>query len=136
MIESSPAICKKRLNEPNLVAIFIGIMLGLIVGTIPFTIPGVTLPVKLGIAGGPIIVGILMGAFGPRLHIITYTTQSANLMLRGFGISMYLACLGIDAGAHFFETVSRIDRLLWVGIGSLFTFAPVFSMGFYAPYFM
>ncbi len=122
----------KRLNEPNLVAIFIGIMLGLIVGTIPFTIPGVTLPVKLGIAGGPIIVGILMGAFGPRLHIITYTTQSANLMLRGFGISMYLACLGIDAGAHFFETVFRTEGLIWVGIGFILTVAPVILMGFYA----
>ena len=81
------------LKEPNLVAVFVGIVLGLIVGSIPFVIPGVSFPVKLGIAGGPIIMGILMGAFGPRLHMITYTTRSANLMLRALGLSMYLACL-------------------------------------------
>ena len=81
---------------------FIGIVLGVGLGAIPFSVPGVNFPVKLGIAGGPIIVGILMGAFGPRLHMITYTTRSANLMLRGLGLSLYLACLGIDAGAHFF----------------------------------
>lgn len=122
----------KRLNEPNLVAIFIGIVLGLIVGTIPFKIPGISLPVKLGLAGGPIVMGILMGAFGPRLRIVTYTTQSANLMLRGFGISMYLACLGIDAGAHFFETVFRTEGLIWVGIGFILTVAPVMLVGIYA----
>ena len=86
------------LKEPNLIAVFVGIVLGLAVGAIPFSIPGVSFPVRLGIAGGPIIVGILMGAFGPRLHMITYTTRSANLMLRGLGLSIYLACLGLDAG--------------------------------------
>lgn len=95
------------LKEPNLIAVFVGIVLGLAVGAIPFSIPGVSFPVRLGIAGGPIIVGILMGAFGPRLHMITYTTRSANLMLRGLGLSIYLACLGLDAGVHFFETVFR-----------------------------
>ncbi|MEG1615896.1 MAG: putative transporter [Bacteroidales bacterium] len=122
----------KRLNEPNLVAIFIGIVMGLVVGAIPFSIPGISLPVKLGIAGGPIIVGILMGAFGPRFHIVTYTTQSANLMLRGFGISMYLACLGLDAGAHFFQTVFRAEGLIWIGIGFVLTVAPVLLVGIYA----
>lgn len=113
------------LKEPNLVAVFIGIVFGLGVGSIPFAIPGISFPVKLGIAGGPIIVGILMGAFGPRLHMITYTTRSANLMLRGLGLSMYLACLGIDAGAHFFETVFRPEGLLWVLLGFAITFIPV-----------
>lgn len=113
------------LKEPNLIAVFIGVVLGLAVGSIPFTIPGVSFPVKLGLAGGPIIVGILMGAFGPRLHMVTYTTRSANLMLRGLGLSMYLACLGLDAGVHFFETVFRPEGLLWVGIGFAITFIPV-----------
>lgn len=122
----------KRLNEPNLVAIFIGITFGLILGSIPFSIPGISLPVKLGLAGGPIVMGILMGAFGPRLHIVTYTTQSANLMLRGIGISMYLACLGLDAGAHFFETVFRTEGLIWVMIGFVLTVFPVVVVGLYA----
>lgn len=122
----------KRLNEPNLVAIFIGITLGLILGSIPFSVPGISLPVKLGLAGGPIVIGILMGAFGPRFHIVTYTTQSANLMLRGFGISMYLACLGLDAGAHFFETVFRTEGLIWIMIGFALTVLPVLLVGIYA----
>lgn len=113
------------LKEPNLIAVFIGIMLGLALGAIPFAIPGVSFPVKLGIAGGPIIVGILMGAFGPRLHMITYTTRSANLMLRGLGLSLYLACLGLDAGVHFFETVFRPEGILWVLLGFAITFVPV-----------
>jgi AspT/YidE/YbjL antiporter-like protein len=122
----------RSLHEPNLVAIFIGIVLGLILGSIPISIPGVSLPVKLGLAGGPIVVGILMGAFGPRLHIITYTTKSANLMLRGVGISLYLACLGLDAGTHFFETVFRTQGLVWLGIGFTLTVLPVLLMGVYA----
>lgn len=113
------------LKEPNLITVFVGIVLGLAVGAIPFTIPGVSFPVKLGIAGGPIIVGILMGAFGPRLHMITYTTRSANLMLRGLGLSIYLACLGLDAGVHFFETVFRPEGVLWVALGFAITFIPV-----------
>ena len=89
----------KSLKEPNLVAVFIGIVLGLMVGAIPISLPGISAPIKLGLAGGPIIVGILIGTFGPRLHMITYTTRSANLMLRSLGLSLYLACLGLDAGA-------------------------------------
>ena len=118
------------LKEPNLVAVFVGIVLGLIVGSIPFVIPGVSFPVKLGIAGGPIIMGILMGAFGPRLHMITYTTRSANLMLRALGLSMYLACLGLDAGVHFFETVFRAEGLLWLGLGFAITIVPVLIVAF------
>lgn len=113
------------LKEPNLVAVFIGMVVGLIVGSVPFSIPGISFPVRLGLAGGPIIVGILMGAFGPRVHMITYTTRSANLMLRALGLSMYLACLGLDAGAHFFETVFRPEGLLWIGLGFAITFFPV-----------
>lgn len=113
------------LKEPNLVAVFIGMVIGLIVGSIPLAIPGVSLPVKLGLAGGPIVIGILMGAFGPRFHMITYTTRSANLMLRGLGLSMYLACLGLDAGAHFFETVFRPEGALWILLGFAITFLPV-----------
>ncbi len=122
----------KSLNEPNLVSVFIGLILGLTLGSIPVSIPGISIPVKLGLAGGPIIVGILIGTFGPRLHMITYTTQSANLMLRALGLSMYLACLGLDAGTHFFETVMRPEGLLWLGTGFLLTFVPVVLVGWFA----
>jgi len=122
----------KSLKEPNLVAVFIGIILGLALGAVPLTIPGISAPVKLGLAGGPIIVGILIGTFGPRLHMVTYTTLSANLMLRGLGLSMYLACLGLDAGAHFFETVVRPEGALWIGLGFAITFIPVVITGLIA----
>ena len=91
-----------------------------------------SVPVKMGIAGGPIIVGILIGAFGPRFHLITYTTRSASLMLRKLGLSLYLACLGLDSGAHFFETIIRPEGLLWVGVGGLLTVIPVLIVGFAA----
>ena len=93
--------------------------------SIPLTIPGISFPVKLGLAGGPIVMGILVGAFGPRIHMVTYTTISANLMLRALGLSMYLACLGLDAGTHFFETVFRPEGALWVGLGFAITVVPV-----------
>lgn len=119
----------KSLKEPNLVAVFIGIILGLVLGSIPISFPGISQPVKLGLAGGPIVVGILIGTFGPRLHMVTYTTRSANLMLRALGLSLYLACLGLDAGAHFFETVFRPEGLLWIGVGFVLTLVPVLIMG-------
>lgn len=122
----------KTLNEPNLASTFIGIILGLIIGSIPIMIPGINTPIKLGLAGGPIIVGILIGAFGPRLHMITYTTQSANLMLRGLGLSLYLACLGLDAGAHFFDTVMRPEGLLWIATGFVITIVPTILVGLLA----
>ena len=122
----------KSLNEPNLVSVFIGMILGLMVGCIPLAIPGISIPVKLGLAGGPIIVGILIGTFGPRLHMITYTTQSANMMLRAIGLNLYLACLGLDAGAHFFETVVRPEGILWLILGLLITFIPVVLIGLFA----
>ncbi len=116
---------EKRLNKPNLIAIFLGIALGLLIGAIPLPIPGVSLPIKLGIAAGPIIVGILMGAFGSRFHISTYTTQSANLLMQQFGLTIYLACLGVGAGEHFFETVFQREGLIWIGFGFLLTVVPV-----------
>lgn len=122
----------KSLKEPNLVAVFVGIILGLALGAIPFTIPGISAPVKLGLAGGPIVIGILIGTFGPRMHMVTYTTRSANLMLRALGLSMYLACLGLDAGAHFFDTVVRPEGLLWIGLGAGLTLIPTVIMGFIA----
>ncbi len=122
----------KTLKDPNMASIFIGIVLGLIIGAIPISIPGISSPVKLGLAGGPIIIGILIGAYGPRLHLVTYTTRSANLMLRGIGLSLYLACLGLDAGAHFFETVMRPEGALWIGIGFAITFIPVIIMAIVA----
>jgi AspT/YidE/YbjL antiporter-like protein len=125
----------QRLTSPNLFAIFLGIFLGVLLGCLPVHLPGMSVPIKLGIAGGPIIVGILMGAFGPRFHVTTYTTQSANLMMRQFGIVIYLAGLGIASGAHFFETVFRAEGLLWIGIGGLLTMIPVLIVGFLASAF-
>lgn len=120
------------LKDPNLAAIFIGIVLGLLLGAIPIAIPGISTPVKLGLAGGPIVVGILMGRFGPQFHLVTYTTRSANLMLRGIGLSLYLACLGLDAGAHFLDTIMRADGLLWIGVGFVITIVPVMIMALVA----
>ena len=122
----------KSLKEPNLVAVFVGIILGLALGAVPFSIPGISTPVRLGLSGGPIIVGILIATFGPRLHMITYTTRSANLMLRALGLSLYLACLGLDAGAHFFDTVFRPEGLLWIGLGFGLTLVPTVLVGFFA----
>lgn len=121
----------QSLNEPNLATIFIGIVLGLILGAIPLDF-GMGVPIRLGIAGGPIIVGILVGAFGPRFHLITYTTQSASLMLRKLGLSLYLACLGLEAGGKFFETVVRPEGLLWIGVGFVLTVVPVLIIGLIA----
>jgi len=122
----------KSLKEPNLVAVFVGIVLGLALGAIPIAIQGISVPVKLGLAGGPIIVGILIGTFGPRLHMITYTTRSANLMLRALGLALYLACLGLSAGENFFETVFRPEGVLWIAVGFGLTILPVLIIGYVA----
>ena len=122
----------KSLKEPNLVSVLIGMMIGLVIGSIPFFIPGIDTPVRLGLAGGPVIVGILIGTFGPRMHMITYTTQSANLMLRAMGLALYLACLGLDAGKHFFEIVVRPEGALWILAGFLLTVIPVAIVGLFA----
>ena len=120
------------LKDPNMAVIFIGMFLGLLLGSVPIFIPGMGTPVRLGLAGGPIVVGILMGRFGPQLHIVTFTTRSANLMLRGIGLSLYLSCLGLDAGASFFDILIAGDGLLWVGLGFVITVIPVLIMGFVA----
>ncbi|MDO4755823.1 MAG: putative transporter [Parabacteroides sp.] len=125
----------KQLNTPNLLSVFIGITLGMLLGALPITFPGMSTPIKLGIAGGPVIVGILMGAFGPRFHLTTYTTMSANLMLRQLGITIYLAGLGIQSGGNFFETVFRAEGALWIGLGFLLTIVPVLIVGFMASQF-
>lgn len=125
----------RELRNPNLFTIFIGIVLGLILGSIPIALPGMNMAVKLGIAGGPIIVGILMGAFGPRFHLSTYTTQSANLMLRQLGLTMYLAGLGLNAGADFFTTVFTAEGIKWVGISTALAIAPVLLTGYIASKF-
>ncbi|MDE5685992.1 MAG: putative transporter [Paramuribaculum sp.] len=116
------------LKDPNLAAIFIGIVLSLIVGSIPISIPGIAVPIKLGLAGGPIVVGILIGRFGPHFHLVTYTTRSANLMLRGIGLSLFLACLGLDAGAQFIDTILRGNGLTWVAAGFIITILPSLLM--------
>lgn len=117
------------LKDPNLASIFVGITLGLMLGCIPIFVPGVSLPVRLGLAGGPIIAGILMGAYGARLRLRTYTTRSANLMLRGVGLSLFLACFGLDSGDHFIETMLRPEGLLWILVGFLITVVPILVVG-------
>ena len=125
----------KQLRTPNLTSVFIGIVMGLILGSIPFAIPGMSTPVKLGIAGGPIIIGILMGAFGPRFHITTYMSQSANLMLRQLGLTIYLAGLGLSAGSGFFETVFSANGLKWVIVSLSLAIVPVLLTGLFAAKF-
>ena len=120
------------LKDPNLGAIFVGMVLGLMLGSIPFVIPGISTPIRLGLAGGPMIVGILIGRFGPSMHLVTYTTRSANLMLRGIGLSLFLACLGLESGAGFLDTILRADGLTWIGLGFLITVIPVLIMGLVA----
>ncbi len=122
----------KKLNEPPIATIFIGIVLGIIFGSIPFTFPGIPMPVKLGLAGGPLIIAILIGRFGHRFSMVTYTTQSANLMLREVGISLFLASVGIEAGKSFFDTVISSNGLMWLGFGALITFIPMITIGIFA----
>ena len=122
----------KELSNPNLFTIFVGIVLGLVLGSIPFAFPGMSMPVKLGIAGGPIITGLLMGAFGPRLHLSIYMSRSANLMLRQLGLTIYLAGLGLSAGAGFFDTVFSAEGLIWVLASFSLAVVPVLITGFAA----
>ncbi len=119
----------KRLNEPHIITIFIGIFFGILFGSIPFYIPGIPMPVKLGLAGGPLVVAILIGRFGYKLKLITYTTQSANFMLREIGISLFLATVGITSGGKFAETVFTGTGLIWVVSGFLITTLPLAIMG-------
>jgi putative transport protein len=119
----------KRLDEPNLVAIFIGVGLGIILGSIPFRFPGIPQAVKLGLAGGPLIVAILLGRFGYRYKLVTYTTQSANLMLREIGIALFLACVGLGAGESFIDTLVNKGGWSWIGYGFLITVIPLIIIG-------
>ena len=125
----------KELSNPNLFTIFVGIVLGLVLGSIPFAFPGMSMPVKLGIAGGPIITGLLMGAFGPRLHLSIYMSRSANLMLRQLGLTIYLAGLGLSAGAGFFDTVFSAEGLKWVLASFSLATVPVLLTAFAAAKF-
>ena len=125
----------KRLNEPNLITIFVGIALGIILGSIPFSFPGIPQPVKLGLAGGPLIVAILISRFGYHYKLITYTTQSANLMLREIGIAMFLACVGLSAGEGFVDTIVNDGGVAWIGYGFIITVVPLLVIGCVARYF-
>lgn len=119
----------KRLDTPNIATIFIGIIIGILFGSIPFAIPGMPVPMKLGIAGGPLIIAILIGRFGHRMKLNTYTTTSANMMLREIGLVLFLASVGVKAGAHFWDTVVQGDGLLYVLTGFFITVIPILIIG-------
>lgn len=119
----------KRLDHPNIATIFIGIIVGILFGSIPFAIPGMPVPMKLGIAGGPLIIAILIGRFGHRMKLNTYTTTSANMMLREIGLVLFLASVGIKAGANFWHTVVQGDGLLYVATGFIITIVPILIVG-------
>ena len=125
----------KRLNEPNLITIFVGIALGIVLGSIPISFPGIPQPVKLGLAGGPLVVAILISRFGYHYKLITYTTQSANLMLREIGITLFLACVGISAGDGFVDTIVNNGGFAWIGYGLIITFVPLMIIGCIGRYF-
>lgn len=122
----------KRLNEPNLVTMFIGIFLGILVGSIPLQFPGMSVPMKLGLAGGPLVVAILLSAYGPKIHLVTYTNSSANLLLREIGICLFLASVGIAAGKDFAATVFNARGAMWVFYGFLITTIPLLVIGIVA----
>ena len=122
----------RRLNEPNLIPIFIGIFLGVVLGSIPIMIPGIPQPVKLGLAGGPLVVSILISRFGPHYKLVTYTTMSANLMLREVGISLFLACVGLGAGEGFVRTIIHEGGYHWIGYGAIITILPLLIVGIFA----
>ena len=124
----------KRLNHPNLIPIFIGIALGCILGSIPFMLPGIPQPLKLGLAGGPLIISILISRFGPHYKLITYTTMSANLMVREIGISLFLACVGLGAGKGFIETIVNEGGYVWIGYGAIITIFPLLLTGLIGRY--
>ncbi len=115
----------KRLNEPNLITMFIGIFLGIIVGSIPLQFPGMSVPMKLGLAGGPLVVAILISAYGHKFHLVTYTNSAANLLLREIGICLFLASVGIAAGKDFAATVFNVRGITWVGYGFIITVVPL-----------
>ena len=119
----------RRLDAPNIATIFVGIILGLIFGSLPIAIPGMPVPLKLGLAGGPLIIAILIGRYGYKIKLVTYTSTSANMMLREIGLVLFLASVGIKAGASFFETVVEGDGLLYVMTGFFITVIPILIVG-------
>lgn len=125
----------KRLDTPNIVTIFVGIFLGILLGSLPIAFPGMPTPVKLGLAGGPLVVAILIGRFGHKMHLVTYTTMSANLMLCEIGIVLFLASVGIEAGEHFVQTVVEGSGLAYVGYGFLITTIPLLIIGMIARFY-
>jgi putative transport protein len=131
-IESLLGNSLKRLREPNLIPIFLGIFLGVLLGSVPIRFPGIPQAVKLGLAGGPLIVAILISRFGPKYGLLTYTTMSANLMLRELGITLFLCSVGIGAGDLFVETVFNTQGLIWLGIGLVITVLPPLIVGILA----
>ena len=122
----------RRLNEPNLIPIFVGIFLGVVLGSVPIMFPGIPQPVKLGLAGGPLVVSILISRFGPHYKLVTYTTMSANLMLREVGIALFLACVGLGAGEGFVHTVLYENGYHWIGYGFIITVLPLLIIGLIA----
>jgi putative transport protein len=122
----------KRLNEPNIIPIFLGILIGVIIGNIPVSIPGIVNPVKLGLAGGPLIVAILLSKYGYKLQLVSYTTPSANLMLREIGIVLFLASVGLTSGQKFIPTLISGDGFIWMGYGALITLLPILVTGFFS----
>ncbi|HPR73013.1 MAG TPA: putative transporter [Bacteroidales bacterium] len=125
----------RRLDEPNLIPIFIGILLGVLLGSIPFKIPGVIHPVKLGLAGGPLIVAILLSRYGYRLQLVSYTTPSANYMIREMGIVLFLASVGITAGEKFIPSLLTGDGFIWMAYGAVITLFPVLTVGLAGRFF-
>lgn len=119
----------KRLDRPNVGAIFLGILVGIVFGSIPFQFPGMATPLKLGLAGGPLIIAILAGCYGYKFHLVTYTTTSANLLLREIGLILFLASVGIKAGSNFWSTVVEGDGITYVWVGFLITVIPLLIMG-------
>jgi len=122
----------RRLDHPNIVTIFVGILCGILFGSLPIAIPGMPTPVKLGLAGGPLIISILIGRFGHKVKLVTYTTMSANLMLREVGLVLFLASVGVKAGENFVQMVVEGDGVLYVGLGFLITFIPLIITGIIA----
>ena len=119
----------RRLDAPNIATIFIGIIVGIVFGSLPFAIPGMPVPMKLGIAGGPLIIAILIGRYGYKVKLVTYTTTSANMMLREIGLVLFLASVGIKAGAGFYNTLVNGDGMLYVLTGFLITIIPILLVG-------
>ncbi len=122
----------KDLDNPNLKSIFLGLILGCLLGIVPIYLPGISMPIKMGLAGGAIVMGILMGAFGPRIHVTTYITNSASLLIRQLGIVIYLGCLGLSSGAGFFKLLTSANGLVWIGLGLLIAIVPSFIFGLIA----